>query len=519
MSGSDGRPPRRGAPRPARLGVGQMLGLSIGVLLLIAAIWIVLALVADGRLTERRTFLVDGISPALNLGFALENALVDQETGVRGYLLTGEQRFLEPYRAGRRSEEQAYRDLGALDRAGPAFAAQVRAVRSGSRAWRSRFVDGALADARDGGRASPASLASGTALFDDVRGSLDRLQHGLERQRLEAREELYDAAGRLRVALVVAGGLIIASLIGAGLLLRTIVTRPLARLGRDARSVASGRFDASLDVRSGPREIAQVAHDVEAMRDRIVRELAAVEAARTRVEEQAHELARSNADLEQFAYVASHDLQEPLRKIASFCQVLERRYRGQLDERADQYIDFIVDGAKRMQLLINDLLAFSRVGHTGAEQELIDADDLVEQAQRALAVALEDAGATIEAGGLPVVRGEHTLLVAVFQNLIGNAVKFRRAEPPVVRIRARDDGPWWEFSCADNGIGVDPEFAERIFVIFQRLHSREAYVGTGIGLALCRKIIEFHGGRIWLDTHHRGGTCFRFTLPKAKETQ
>ncbi len=253
------------------------------------------------------------------------------------------------------------------------------------------------------------------------------------------------------------------------------------------------------------------------MRERIVDELATVEVARGQLEEQAGELQRSNAELEQFAYVASHDLQEPLRKVVSFCQALQTRYGGQLDERADQYIDFAVDGAKRMQVLINDLLAFSRVGRGGRELALIALPEVLAAAQLALAETIASAGGSVVADELPTVRGDRAQLTSLFQNLIANAVKFRGAEPPVVRIAVVRRDAQWELSCADNGIGIDSEYAERIFLIFQRLHARDAYEGSGIGLALCRKIVEYHGGRIWLDTDYAGGTCFRFTLPIVKE--
>jgi light-regulated signal transduction histidine kinase (bacteriophytochrome) len=344
------------------------------------------------------------------------------------------------------------------------------------------------------------------------------LQSALEAKASQTREELEDAASNLRLLLILAAVLILGGVLGAGYLLRQTITRPLARLGSEARRVAGREFSRPLRVATGPREIAAVGLEIDTMRERIVEELETVEAARTRVEEQARELQRSNAELEQFAYVASHDLQEPLRKIASFCQALQTRYRGRLDERADQYIDFAVDGAKRMQTLINDLLAFSRAGRSGREHELVDLSEALTAAQASLAGALEDAQASVVAGGLPTVRGDRAQLTSLFQNLIGNAVKFRGAEAPLVRIEAeRHDGEW-QVSCLDNGIGIDPEYAERIFLIFQRLHSREIYEGTGIGLALCRKIVEYHGGHIWLETAYSGGTCFRFTLPIAKET-
>jgi light-regulated signal transduction histidine kinase (bacteriophytochrome) len=256
------------------------------------------------------------------------------------------------------------------------------------------------------------------------------------------------------------------------------------------------------------------------MRLRILGDLEEVRRSRVLLEEQAKdlerkaaELARSNDELEQFAYVASHDLQEPLRKVASFCQLLQRRYEGQLDERADQYIGFAVDGAKRMQALITDLLSFSRVGRSEAELVEVDLDDIVSGALGNLTSRIEGTGARIDVGPLPRVAGEPVLLTAVFQNLIGNGLKFHGEDPPVVRVTAERTGDEWTISCSDEGIGIDPEYAERIFAIFQRLHPKESYEGTGIGLALCRKIVEHHGGRIWLDTTVAAGTTFRFTLP------
>jgi light-regulated signal transduction histidine kinase (bacteriophytochrome) len=316
--------------------------------------------------------------------------------------------------------------------------------------------------------------------------------------------------------LFVAGGLIVASVLAAGFLLRGIITRPLARLGREATRVATGDFETSLGDGTGAREIVELTAEIEVMRRRILEELSRMRAASATLAQQALELQRSNSDLEQFAYVASHDLQEPLRKVASFCQALQQRYRGQLDERADQYIEFAVDGARRMQVLINDLLEFSRVGRGGAAREAVDLAEVLAEVQRSLSGPLRESGARVESAGLPVVRGEHSLLVSLLQNLVANAVKFRGAEPPVVRVSGTREGDHWELAVADNGIGVEPQYAERIFAIFGRLHAKEAYEGTGIGLALCRRIVEYHGGRIWLDTNYHGGACIRFTLPLAQ---
>jgi light-regulated signal transduction histidine kinase (bacteriophytochrome) len=264
---------------------------------------------------------------------------------------------------------------------------------------------------------------------------------------------------------------------------------------------------------SGPRELVKLGADVEAMRQRIVDEVSALERAHALLDVRTQALERSNSDLEQFAYVASHDLQEPLRKVASFCQLLERRYQGQLDERGEQYIAFAVDGAKRMQSLINDLLSFSHVGRRTGEPVVLGSGRLLDQALGNLAAMLEETGARVERGELPEVRGEASLLTAVLQNLVNNALKFHTGETPVVRVEAERDRDEWLFSVTDNGIGIEEQYADRIFVIFQRLHSKTAYGGTGIGLAMCRKIVEHHGGRIWLDTTYTAGSRFRFTLP------
>ncbi|WP_321932191.1 sensor histidine kinase [Paraburkholderia guartelaensis] len=225
------------------------------------------------------------------------------------------------------------------------------------------------------------------------------------------------------------------------------------------------------------------------------------------------ELARSNHDLEQFAYVASHDLQEPLRAVAGPLQLLQRRYQGRLDARADEFIAHAVDGATRMQKLIDDLLAYSRVGRPGVTRELTDCGAVLDQALRSLSVVIHESDALISRMHLPTVLGIPTQLSLLFQNLVGNAIKFRHPERAVrIDIRARHEGDDWVFSVTDNGIGIDAQYFDRIFLIFQRLHSRTDYPGTGIGLALCRRIVEQHGGRIWVESTPGSGTTFHFTL-------
>jgi PAS domain S-box-containing protein len=228
------------------------------------------------------------------------------------------------------------------------------------------------------------------------------------------------------------------------------------------------------------------------------------------------ELARSNEDLEQFAYVASHDLQEPLRTVTSYVQLLARRYQGKLDSDADEFIGFAADGAIRMWKLINDLLAYSRVGTQGKELSPIDSEAVLAQSIDDLKVAIEENGALVTHDPLPMVMADRPQLGQLFQNLIGNAIKFLGNEPPHVHISASRSGNGWTFSVRDNGIGIAAEYSERIFIIFQRLHSREEYAGTGIGLAICKRIVERHGGRIWVKSDVGKGATFYFILPAVK---
>ena len=224
------------------------------------------------------------------------------------------------------------------------------------------------------------------------------------------------------------------------------------------------------------------------------------------------ELACSNAELEQFAYIASHDLQEPLRMVAAYTQLLGERYRGRLDEDADKYIGYACEGALRMQTLVRDLLAFSRVGRDGAACGRVDCDAAMEVALLGLGSAMQESGAVVTHAVLPVVWADRSQVTQIFQNLIGNAIKFHGTEAPAISVQAVRAGAQWLFSVSDNGIGIAPEYAENIFVVFQRLHTRAEYAGNGIGLAICKKIIERGGGKIWVEALAGHGSVFKFTV-------
>jgi len=494
----------------------------IGVALLLLLLFSVAAMVAGGlsllSLHDNRERVVSTIDPAALEVQRLDTALVNQETGVRGYALSAQQDFLKPYHDGVAQETAALKALRAVTKDLPAAASDLNSVATQAHFWRMHYAQPTITRISQSGKpVTGADTLTGKADFDAVRARIAALQNDISGARDHAVSELSDSSAVLDgVFIAVAVGLAaIVVLLAVGL--RATAIRPLHRLAAEARRVADGDFTHPVTL-TGPREVTALAADVNSMRERILQELAATREANTVLQAHSEELERSNAELEQFAYVASHDLQEPLRKVASFTQLLQRRYAGQLDARADQYIEFAADGARRMQALINDLLQYSRVGRSAREPALVHSDAALAQARSNLAAAMEETGATIETGHLPLVLAELTLLTAVFQNLLSNALKFRGDKPPRIVITCTRDEPFWRFSFADNGIGIEPEYAERIFVIFQRLHERSAYPGTGIGLAMTRKIIEYFGGRIWLDTAYTEGSRFLFTLPMPAET-
>jgi signal transduction histidine kinase len=466
------------------------------------------------------------VQPAQTEAYRLQAALVNQETGIRGYAITADRQFLAPYVQGKRDEARSAARLRTLLHDRPGLLADLRSVERGAAAWRRDYAE-PLASAVTPGRPSTVvqrSAARGKTEFDHLRTVWAEQNGDLGRAAEDGRARL---THERTVRNTVLGGMVAVFLltgVALALLVRQLVARPLNALRTASRRVADGDFSYVITGR-GPADLTAVAGDVEGMRRRIVE---ALDASRDKedvlvrqaagLDAQAAELRRSNAELEQFAYVASHDLQEPLRKVASFCQLLEKRYGDKLDDRGRQYVDFAVDGAKRMQILINDLLTFSRVGRLGDAREPVGLGQALAKALANLDIVVEESGARIDRPErLPEITGDPTLLTMLWQNLVGNALKFRRPGlAPRVSVTCEpdpDDPGTWRLCVTDNGIGVPGQFAEKVFVIFQRLHGRDAYEGTGIGLALCKKIVEHHGGTIWIDTAHTDGTRFCFTLP------
>ena len=520
--------PADGARPGSRLTVAglQTLVLSVTGIAVLAGGATVAALLHRTDAVTRE--LIDHIQPARVAAYQLQGSLRDQETSLRGYVIAADRQFLIPYVDGQRTEQKAAEDITTRlgDRAD--LIADLVAIERAGAEWRSNYAQPLITSVIPG---TPSVLGTGTAdrgkaQFDRIRTLFNTQNSHLEAARTAAVGEL-DAVRSWRdrvliamVAVFFAGAILLA------LLTRRAVTGPLAALAASCRRIAGGNFGDRIVVR-GPKDIRAIAGDVENMRGRIVAELEVSRSDRARLvaqtealDAQTVELRRSNAELEQFAYVASHDLQEPLRKVASFCQLLEQRYGHALDERGIEYISFAVDGAKRMQVLINDLLTFSRVGRLTETHTTVELAATLDTALENLAAAIEESGAEIVRGDgrLPRVVGDATLITMLWQNLIGNAVKFRREDraPKVVIDWERGSGDregQFVFTVSDNGIGIAPEFVDKVFVIFQRLHARDAYSGTGIGLAVCKKIVELHGGTIGIAAPSSGGTQLWFTLP------
>jgi signal transduction histidine kinase/gamma-glutamylcyclotransferase (GGCT)/AIG2-like uncharacterized protein YtfP len=514
------------------LGLRGRVAFALGLVTLVALAVVAAAASLFVGLRHQQSEVIDHYYAAVSLSHEQYVHMVEAEAAIRGYVLSADPESLAPVTALQDpSMQEATTRLDELLANDPRASAALATARQASEEWWTGWGQPTITAVQRGERVSLDSgdAETGRRLFGQVRNAYGEYLKILAEQRQAQVRVLENQMTRLFIAVLAVAATVIAGVGALWFLLRRWVTEPVTDLAGETRHVRDGDLTHRVQV-AGPPEIERLGRDVEEMRQRLVHEIELAQQATEQLsrnaqtlEEQTEELARSNRELEQFAYVASHDLQEPLRKVASFTQMLQRRYAGQLDERADQYIEFAVDGAKRMQQLINDLLEFSRVGRITSPATDVSLGACLDRALRDLETAIDESGAVVTRDELPVVRGESPLLTQLMVNLVGNAVKFRGEEPPRIHIGARRDGGMWEMWCSDNGIGIEPQYAERVFAVFQRLHPKEVYTGTGIGLALCKKIVEYHGGTIWIDSQidtegvepsrQTRGTTVRWTLP------
>lgn len=415
----------------------------------------------------------------------LKANVIDAETGERGYILTRDPAYLEPYTQALAQAQQnisAIRQLTmdnlnqqlALDRLEPLVSTRLAYLKANI-----QFRD----EQTIGSTPQIISESPGRLLMKQIRVGIAGMKDEEDRLLVKRTGEM-EATSHATKTLIVSGealGLLL--LLAAG----HVIRQEMNRRQRAEEEVRTLNADLERRIADRTAELAERAKDLE----------------------------RSNLELQQFAYVASHDLQEPLRTISSFTQLLAKRYQDKLDDKAREFINFAVDGCKRMQTLINDLLSFSRVGTQGKPLEPVSCDAVLDRVLGSLKIAIQESRAIISRDPLPFVLADQVQLGQLFQNLLGNAMKFRGKDSPNIRITAERLGRQWKISVHDDGIGISPEHYDRIFVIFQRLHTKTQYPGTGIGLAICKKIVERHGGRIWVSPAPDGGSIFCFTLPDA----
>jgi signal transduction histidine kinase len=411
------------------------------------------------------------------------NNMLEIESDERGYILAGEAAYLGTYSMAHDRVHQNLKDIRdligdnptqtrALDRVEPMISDRLEIAREQIEL---RTLWGLAAGAES------VRAGTGKRSMDQIRGQLAEMMQEEDRLLKLRTEEAAKSSRNARTAIVTGEVLAVSFLCIAGI----VVGQEMGQRRRAEEEVHKLNVDLEQRVADRTAELNERAKDLE----------------------------RSNSELQMFAYVASHDLQEPLRMVASFTQLLAKRYGDKLDDDARDFINFAVDGATRMQTLISDLLEYSRVGTQGKPFAPTDANALLQKVLESLRFAIEESGAVISSDPLPVVMADPQQLGQLFQNLLTNAIKFRGADPPHVRISIERNGSDWKISVRDNGIGISQEHADRIFVIFQRLHTKTEYPGTGIGLAICKKIVERHSGRIWIEPSPGGGTTFCFTIP------
>ncbi|WP_242058669.1 CHASE3 domain-containing protein [Microcoleus sp. FACHB-SPT15] len=411
----------------------------------------------------------------------------DAETGQRGYLLTGQESYLKPYHLAIQSIDPQIEQLKTVIVANPEQQQQLTSLKDliAQKLAELQLTIELKKNQQYEAAKSVVSSNRGQQLMDQIRNLIQQMQG-------EESEQLKNWL-TTREATIRKGQLIF--LLGIVLTLFSLYL------------VSSAIHQETIERKQAEASLKQLNDELEAR----------VQERTTELEEANTNLLRSNRELEQFAYVASHDLQEPLRAVNSYAQLITRKYQGNLDAKADKYLGYITEGATRMQQLINDLLAFSRVGTHGKPLVLTDCELVLSQVLDNLKVAIAENQASVTHDPLPSVMGDGIQLIQLLQNLIANGMKFRREELPHVHVSANEQEHEWVFCVRDNGIGIESEYFERIFTIFQRLHSKSEYPGTGIGLAVCKKIVERHGGRIWVESIPGVGTAFYFTILRSRQ--
>jgi signal transduction histidine kinase len=448
---------------------------------------------------------------AIGAGSALETSLVNLENGVRGYVASGRERLLEPFRTARRTYPAQARRLSRLVADEPRQQAAVKGITQGIddyvSLWALPLVG--LAESRRDVAQSVLATGTGRERLESLRTELAKL-FARERSVAAQRERRAERRSSVAVTLGLVGmGLVALVAIGMWVALRRSVLRPVERVSAATRAVADG--DLTVHVPADREdEIGTLARSFNDMTDALLR-------SREELDARTRELERSNHDLEQYAQMASHDLQAPLATIDLYLKLIDRRLADASQEELLQLLEGIGGSTDRMRSLVRDLLHLARVGRGEPRRESLDTAAVLGQALEDLAGPISDKGADVTSGPLPIVQGDPGQLSLLFQNLVGNAIKFSDAEAPRVMVTATVEGGHARFAVRDNGIGIDPKHAERIFQPFQRLHGEDRYEGTGIGLAICQRIVAHHGGRIWAEGRIGKGSTFHFTLPLGDE--